>query len=76
MRAIADDSGHPQEGRMAVPVFLTAEQVADTLHVSQNTVYELLKRGELAGTRVGRRWLIPEHVIVALAESATAAVRA
>ncbi|MDD4239718.1 MAG: helix-turn-helix transcriptional regulator, partial [Desulfotomaculaceae bacterium] len=34
---------------------LTPEEVASTLKIAKNTVYELIKRGELAAYRVGRK---------------------
>ncbi len=35
---------------------LTPQEVADTLRVAKNTVYELVKRGELAAYRVGNKF--------------------
>lgn len=34
---------------------LTPEEVAQQLHITKNTVYELVKRGELAAFRIGRK---------------------
>jgi putative molybdopterin biosynthesis protein len=34
---------------------LTPEEVAEILNIKKNTVYELIKRGELAAFRVGRK---------------------
>jgi nitrogen PTS system EIIA component len=38
--------------------FLTVEEVARSLRVHERTVYRLLLRGGLRGTRVGRVWRI------------------
>lgn len=37
---------------------LTPEEVAEILKIKKNTVYELIKRGELAAYRVGRKYRI------------------
>ena len=34
---------------------LTAEEVAEILHVGRNAVYDLAKTGELGSYRIGRR---------------------
>lgn len=34
---------------------LTPQEVADILKIAKNTVYELIKRGELNSYRVGRK---------------------
>jgi len=34
---------------------LTPEEVASALRIARNTVYELIKRGDLAAYRVGRK---------------------
>jgi len=39
---------------------LTAEEVMEMLYVGKNTVYALLKIGELKGFRIGRTWKIPK----------------
>ncbi len=39
---------------------LTTQQVAQILNISKNTVYELIKRGELASYRVGRKVRVDE----------------
>lgn len=40
---------------MAEELVLNVQEVADTLHVSKGTVYELIKRGEISSFRVGRK---------------------
>ena len=42
---------------------LTAAEAMDILGVGKNTMYRLLKSGELKGVRVGRSWRIPESSI-------------
>lgn len=41
-----------------LPVVLTAAEAMDILGVGKNTMYRLLKSGELEGFRVGRSWRI------------------
>lgn len=41
-----------------LPVVLTAAEAMDILGVGKNTIYRLLKSGELKGFRVGRSWRI------------------
>jgi len=38
--------------------FLTAEQVADLLHVHANTIYRWIRNLDLPATKVGRKWLV------------------
>lgn len=38
---------------------LTVEEVAEILYVGRNTVYGLLKSGEISGFQIGRIWKIP-----------------
>ncbi len=46
-----------------LPSVLTADEVAEALRVDVRTVYGLLERGKLHGTKVGRAWRIrPEDV--------------
>lgn len=37
----------------------TPEQVADMLQLSKNTVYELIKKGEITAKRLGKVYRIP-----------------
>ncbi len=39
---------------------LTVKEVAETMRVSNMTIYRLIKSGELAATRVGRGYRIGE----------------
>ena len=38
---------------------LTSYEVADYLGVGENSIYALLKSGELGAFRIGRVWMIP-----------------
>ena len=44
---------------------LTPEEVAATLNITKNTVYEMVKRGELKAYRIGRKIRIDEKEITA-----------
>ena len=46
-----------------LPVVLTPAEAIDILGVGKNTMYRLLKSGELKGFRVGRSWRVPESSI-------------
>ena len=41
-----------------LPVVLTAAEAMDILGVGKNTMYRLLKSGELPAVRIGRAWRI------------------
>ena len=41
-----------------LPVVLTAAEAMDILGVGKNTMYRLLKTGELPAVRIGRAWRI------------------
>ena len=41
-----------------LPVVLTAAEAMDLLGVGKNTMYRLLKSGELPAVRIGRAWRI------------------
>jgi excisionase family DNA binding protein len=45
------------------PLFFSVAAAADTLAVSDDTVYELLHRGELPCLRIGRRCVIPRRAV-------------
>ncbi len=46
-----------------MPQMLTVEEVATTLRVTPQTIWRYLKSGKLAGTKIGKRYLItPEAV--------------
>lgn len=40
---------------------MTVDEVSEVLGVSRNGVYEALRKGEVPGVRVGRRWVIPRE---------------
>lgn len=42
---------------------LTVDEVSELLCLGKNTVYELLRSGELEGIRFGRIWRIPKDSI-------------
>ncbi len=46
-------------------VSLTPQEVADILKIAKNTVYELIKRGELPAYRIGRKLRIDPHDVEA-----------
>ena len=46
-----------------LPVVLTPAEAMDILGVGKNTMYRLVKSGELKGFRVGRSWRVPESSI-------------
>ena len=39
----------------------TAQEVAERLKIKKNTVYELIKRGELASSKIGKQLRISEE---------------
>jgi putative molybdopterin biosynthesis protein len=48
---------------MDTPRALTPQEVADRLRIAKNTVYELIKRGELRGYRVGNQVRVDESAL-------------
>ncbi|GAB6086086.1 substrate-binding domain-containing protein [Alkaliphilus crotonatoxidans] len=44
---------------------LTPQEVAEALRITKNTVYELIKRGELAGYKVGKKIRVDYHAVEA-----------
>ncbi|MEQ3172741.1 MULTISPECIES: helix-turn-helix domain-containing protein [Oscillospiraceae] len=51
-----------------LPVVLTAAEAMDILGVGKNTMYRLLKSGELPAVRIGKAWRINlEHLHAFLA---------
>ena len=47
-----------------LPEVLTVRQVADFLHVAENSVYGSIRRSELPAVRLGRRVLISKSALV------------
>ena len=50
---------------------LTVDEVAEVLYLGKNTVYELLRSGELKGIKFGRVWRIPRNSIKMMIEEKT-----
>jgi len=50
----------------AVSRFLTTEEAAELLNVSEKTICSYIKSGRLAGIRVGGRYVIPAAALDAL----------
>ena len=50
---------------------LTVAEAAQALGISRALAYDLVRRGEIASLRLGRRIVIPERVIDALLDAAT-----
>jgi excisionase family DNA binding protein len=50
---------------------LTVREVADTMRVSNMTVYRLIRAGELPAIRVGKHFRIREHELGEYLESQT-----
>ena len=46
-----------------LPVVLTAAEAMDILGVGKNTMYRLLRSGQLPAVRIGRIWRIPLHAM-------------
>lgn len=42
---------------------LTVDEVMEILYLGRNTVYELLRSGELKGIKFGKIWRIPKESI-------------
>ena len=42
---------------------LTVEEVADILYIGKNTVYSLLRSGDLRAFRIGKPWRIPRFCL-------------
>ena len=47
---------------------LTVDEVMEILYLGKNTVYGLLRSGELEGIRFGRVWRVPKESIKDLIE--------
>lgn len=50
-------------------VVLSLDEVADRLGLHRTTVAGAIRRGELPGLRVGRRWLVPVDAFDRLLEA-------
>jgi excisionase family DNA binding protein len=49
-------------------LFLSVAATAQTLGISDDTVYELVNRGELPSLRIGRRRVIPRRAVELIVE--------
>lgn len=43
---------------------MVIEDVCEVLHMSRNSVYALLKSGELKGFQQGRIWKVPKQAVI------------
>jgi excisionase family DNA binding protein len=64
----------PKKRRTRITLTRTSEvldvkMAAELLTVSPDTVYDLFKRRELAGRKVGRKWLITRNAVLRWIES-------
>jgi excisionase family DNA binding protein len=57
---------------MSEPAFLSVPDVARMLAVSDDLVYDLIERGEIPSTRLGRRKVVPRRAIELVLERAMA----
>ena len=46
-----------------VPIAMTASAAATALGVDRGTILDLIKSGDLAARRLGKRWLIPAQAL-------------
>ena len=51
--------------------FYTAQEVADKLKIKKTTVYELIKRGELSSSKIGKQLRVSENQLKQYLDSAT-----
>ncbi len=45
------------------PDILTVAEIAETLYIGKNRVYELLENGSIKGFRIGRVWKVPKEAL-------------
>src|SRR5438067_5823118 len=64
-------ASRPQTPPQKVREVLDVAMAAALLTVSTDTVYDLLKRGELPGRKVGRKWLTTRNAVLRWIESAS-----
>jgi len=60
---------------MKVNSGLSTQEVAEILNISKNTVYELIRRGELSSYRIGRKVRIDEIDIEAYKNKSRTSVK-
>lgn len=51
--------------------FYTAQEIADKLKIKKNTVYELIKRGELSSSKVGKQLRVSEEQLAMYLKTAS-----
>ena len=51
--------------------FYTAQEIADKLKIKKNTVYELIKRGELSSSKVGKQLRVSEEQLALYLKTAS-----
>lgn len=56
----------PDECR-ELPEIMKPDEVAEFLCIHKNTVYKMIKRGDLPALRVGRSWRVPRRSLATLA---------
>lgn len=44
-------------------VFLTAEEAAESLHISRSKVYDLIRNGDLVSIKIGRLRRVPVDAV-------------
>lgn len=55
------------------PLTLTVDEVAEELQLHPNTIYDLLRAGEIPGLKIGGAWRIPRSRLVEYLEEGSAA---
>jgi excisionase family DNA binding protein len=50
--------------------FLTSEQVAEILHIRADSLARKLRRKEIPGIKLGKRWLIPRSALEVILQPA------
>jgi excisionase family DNA binding protein len=66
-KQVSRSQTQPQKGSEVLNVVMAAQ----LLTVSTDTVYDLLKRGELPGRKVGRKWLTTRNAVLRWIESSS-----
>lgn len=46
------------------PDIVTPKEIQDMLRIGRNTVYELLRSGEIKSLRVGKKYIIPKSSVI------------
>jgi excisionase family DNA binding protein len=64
---------HGRQAAKPKPGILDVHGVAALLMVSADTVYELLKSGQMPGRKVGRKWLTTRNAVMRWVEESVAA---